>query len=234
MATMAVQAHRGSPDPASGIGENTLAAFARARDLGADGVELDVRLTADGALAVHHDPVVEGGEPIADRRAADLPPSVPLLADALDACEGLRVNIEIKNLPAEPGFDPDHRVAGLVADLVMATDRVATVVVSSFWPDTLEAVHRACPELATGLLVAHWPDPLTLVPVALARRCTALHPFVTLVSGPLVAAAHDAGLSLAAWTVNDPTQLTSMDALGVDTVITDDVALALAVRSPRA
>ena len=56
----AVQAHRGSPDPAAGVRENTLDAFTLARARGADGVELDVRVTADGALAVHHDPVIAG------------------------------------------------------------------------------------------------------------------------------------------------------------------------------
>ena len=52
----AVQAHRGSPDRSAGILENTVEAFLRARRLGADSVELDVRATADGSLAVHHDP----------------------------------------------------------------------------------------------------------------------------------------------------------------------------------
>ena len=48
MGSMAVQAHRGSPDPGHGVRENTLEAFLRARELGADGVELDVRMTSDG------------------------------------------------------------------------------------------------------------------------------------------------------------------------------------------
>jgi glycerophosphoryl diester phosphodiesterase len=107
--SMAIQAHRGSPDPAMGIRENTLDAFLRARQLGADGVELDVRMTSDGALAVHHDPVIDGcgpDQPTGRRRA---PPFVPLLAAALDACHGLSVNVEIKNLPGEPGLRfPDH------------------------------------------------------------------------------------------------------------------------------
>ena len=66
MTVTAVQAHRGSPDPAGGIGENTLEAFLRALRLGADGVELDVRRTADGALAVHHDADIVGAR--TDRR----------------------------------------------------------------------------------------------------------------------------------------------------------------------
>ena len=75
MHPIAVTAHRGSPDAAAGIRENTLAAFARARRLGADGVELDVRRTADGGLAIHHDPVIEGSG--RDPRAPDGPSCHP-------------------------------------------------------------------------------------------------------------------------------------------------------------
>ena len=69
----AVLGHRGSPYRAAGIAENTLAAFDRSRQLGADGVELDVRMTADGELAVHHDPEVPGLGPVAGLNAAMLP-----------------------------------------------------------------------------------------------------------------------------------------------------------------
>ena len=55
---IAVFAHRGCTE--GGLRENTVEAFAEARRLGADGVELDVRLTKDGALAVHHDAEVPG------------------------------------------------------------------------------------------------------------------------------------------------------------------------------
>src|SRR5580658_5517809 len=92
-ASTAVQAHRGSPDPAAGIRENTLEAFVRARQLGADGVELDVRMTSDGALAVHHDPVIEKVGAVAELSTGQLPAFVPLLDAALDACTGLTVNI---------------------------------------------------------------------------------------------------------------------------------------------
>ena len=79
-----------------------------ARELGADGVELDVRRSADGALVVHHDPVLAGGlsvanTPLAGLRAAA--PGLPTLAEALDECAGLLVNIEIKKPPRNRGFD---------------------------------------------------------------------------------------------------------------------------------
>ena len=111
MTVMAVHAHRGSPDPAAGVGENTLEAFLRARRLGADGVELDVRLTADGALAVHHDPVVRGIGPVRELAADQLPASVPAPGRGPGRLRRAEVNIEIKNLPGEPGFDPDERMA---------------------------------------------------------------------------------------------------------------------------
>jgi glycerophosphoryl diester phosphodiesterase len=226
---MAVHAHRGSPDPAAGIPENTIAAFVRARRLGADGVELDVRLTRDGGLAVHHDAAVPGGGPICELDAGALPGFVPLLTEVLDACAGITVNIEIKNLPGEPGYDPDERAATAVAHLVVDRGASSSVVVSSFWPATLDAVHRAAPDVPTGLLVGHWMDPAECVPAAVRRSCAALHPNVSLASEALVVEAHGAGLSVAAWTVNEPAQLESLAAMGVDTVITDDVPTALSV-----
>ncbi|HEY5098228.1 MAG TPA: glycerophosphodiester phosphodiesterase [Acidimicrobiales bacterium] len=227
MTAPAVHAHRGSPDPATGVGENTLDAFLRARRLGADGVELDVRRTADGALAVHHDPEIRGVGAVHQLRSDQLPASVPLLAAALRACEGLEVNIELKNLPTEPGFDPEERMARDVAQLVVAAGRARTVVVSSFWPGSLDAVVRDHPELSTGLLVPSWLDPADGVAEALRHGCRALHPHASTVGGTLVAEARRAGLSLAVWTVNDRAQVEAMADLGVDTVITDDVPLAL-------
>jgi glycerophosphoryl diester phosphodiesterase len=209
------------------VRENTLPAFYRARLLGAAGVELDVRRTADGALAVHHDSEIRGFGPIYQLQSDQLPESVALLPEALAACEGLDVNIELKNLPGEPGFDPDEQMARDVAELVVAAGKEATVVVSSFWPGSLDAVHQARAGLATGLLVASWFDPAACVPLALEHGCTALHPHVSLLDESLVARAHEVGLSVATWTANDRSQLQLAAALGIATVITDDVTTAL-------
>jgi len=224
--TIAVQAHRGSPDPASGIRENTLEAFARARTLGADGVELDVRLTADGGLAVHHDPVIAGVGAICDLGTAALPTDVPLLAEALDTCAGMVVNIEIKNQPHEPGFDPTDRVSGEVVALVESMGRSGSVVVSSFWSGALAAVRSAGSAVPTGLLVVSSFDPLASIAAAADLGCAAIHLPVGLVDRAIVATAHAAGLSVAAWTVADEGTLAAVLVAGVDTVITDDVAMA--------
>jgi glycerophosphoryl diester phosphodiesterase len=226
MTAPAVHAHRGSPDPAAGIGENTIDAFLRARLLGADGVELDVRRTADGHLVVHHDPEVAGVGPVHELHSDQLPARVARLDAVLGACAGLEVNIELKNLPGEAGFDPGEGMAREVAEMVAASGRQDSVVVSSFWPGSLVAVHEVRPGLATGLLVASWFDPAACVPLALEHGCRALHPHHSLLDTPLMGAAVEAGLSVATWTVNDPTSVRLAADLGVDTLITDDVTLA--------
>jgi glycerophosphoryl diester phosphodiesterase len=222
----AVQAHRGSPDPGTGVRENTLDAFTLARALGADGVELDVRLTADGALAVHHDAVIAGVGPVHELASTDLPDHVPLLADALDACTGMLVNIEIKNHPGEPAFDPTERASGLVVGVVEESDHAGPVIVSSFWSGALATVRSLDPSLSCGLLVQSSFDARTGITGALELGCTAVHLPVNLVDPATVAAAHDAGLAVAAWTVADTTVLAAVLAAGVDSVITDDVAMA--------
>ena len=202
MESMAIQAHRGSPDPAMGIRENTLDAFLRARQLGADGVELDVRMTSDGALAVHHDPIIAGVGPISGLTAGQLPDFVPLLAAALDACHGLTVNVEIKNLPGEPGFDPRPRDprGGRSGG---GGGGASSVVISSFWPATPGGGPRCPPRpghrAAAGPVVRSRRERGR----ATARGCTAIHPHLDLVDGDLVARAHEAGLAVAVWTVND-------------------------------
>lgn len=222
----AVQAHRGSPDPAAGVRENTLESFARARALGADGVELDVRLTVDGGLAIHHDPVIDGVGAIHELATADLPDHVPLLADALAACTGMVVNIEVKNLPTEPAFDPSDRCARDVVELVEEAGMHDSVVISSFWAGALTAVRAAGSSVATGLLVISSFDPDTAVVGAVDLGCAAVHLPLALVTPETVATAHGAGLGVAAWTVSDAAGLAVVLGAGVDTVVTDDVVLA--------
>ncbi|HEX4217695.1 MAG TPA: glycerophosphodiester phosphodiesterase [Acidimicrobiales bacterium] len=228
---MDVQAHRGSPDPSSGVLENTIEAFLRAARLGADGVELDVRLTRDGALAVHHDPVIPGAGPVADLAVDQLPAHVPLLDAVLDACTGLTVNIEVKNLPGEPGFDAGERLALAVGALVVERRTPENILVSSFWPPWLDAVRGCDADIRTGLLIPARFGAEDALGLAIEHGLGALHPEVSLVSPELVLAAHQAGLSVAAWTVNEPTALRSALDWGVDTVITDDVVAAVALTS---
>lgn len=223
---VSVFAHRGCTE--DGFVENTLDAFAEARRRGADGVELDVRLTADAALAIHHDAEIPGLGPICELGVADLPAHVPLLADALAASDGMVVNVEIKNAPQDPGFDPGEAVAALTAAVIDEAGWTDRVIVSSFQPATLLAVQAADPRLPLGALWGWTTDPGPAIAEAAEAGFRAVHPFVTLVTADLVERAHADGLAVNVWTVNAPADLEAMAALGVDAVITDRIADALA------
>jgi glycerophosphoryl diester phosphodiesterase len=222
----AVFAHRGCT---LGFVENTIDAFAEARRLGADGVELDVRLTADGALAVHHDAEIPGLGAIAALGVADLPAHVPLLAEVLAVCEGLVVNVEIKNAPQDPGWDPGEAVAALVAAAIAEAGWADRVIVSSFQVSTLRAVQAADPSLALGALWSFATQPGPALAEAADAGFRAVHPFVSSVDLDLVRRAHAAGLALNVWTVNAPDDLRAVVAWGVDAVVTDRLEDALAV-----
>ena len=226
-----VLAHRGGTGPWR---ENTVEAFRGALAVGADGVELDVRRTQDGALVVHHDAAVEGSGPVHDRRRDELPAWLPTLGDALAACDGAVVNVEIKNFPTDAAFDQGHRVSAAVAGLLGAGAAgpgpwPAAVVVSSFWPDTLAALRDAAQRRdlavpALGLLVHPSLEPGPALDSAVAIGCAALHPHHRHVDPDLVSAAHGRGLAVVTWTVNDPADLDAVVDAGVDAVITDRVA----------
>jgi glycerophosphoryl diester phosphodiesterase len=215
----AVLAHRGATGSCA---ENTVAAFAEARRLGADGVELDVRRSADGALVVHHDAEIPGVGPVSGTRVRELPAHVPLLADALSACEGMIVNVEIKS-------DGDEALPLATVTALVELGWVDRVVVSSFDPACIEVVRNADPRLAVGWLLEWTADAHAALPQAVDRGYQAIHPFVAQVDAPLVAEAHAAGLAVNVWTVNSPEDLRTMVGLGVEAVITDRLEEALAI-----
>jgi glycerophosphoryl diester phosphodiesterase len=224
-----VLAHRGASRAAP---ENTIEAFAAARELGADGVELDVRRTADDVLVVHHDPDVRGFGSIAGHsfealRAAR--PDVPTLLEVLAECRGLIVNVEIKCLPWEPDADgPEHRVVRAVATAVRA--HAPDAIVSSFDLDAIDACRAFAPELATAWLTTG-QDPGNAAAVAAAHGHPWLHPDrgVSLRDPDAgMRAAHDRGLRVDVWTVDDPDEIRVLAAAGVDAIVTNvpDIALA--------
>jgi glycerophosphoryl diester phosphodiesterase len=221
----AVIAHRGSTRHHLA---NTLAAFAEARELGADGVELDVRLGADGSLVVIHDPTLEGGLPVSEATARDLPAGVPLLGEALRACGEMLVNVELKIPEGFGAADTRSLARATVAELA-STGRTERVVVSSFDQPVLEEVRRADHRVALGWLLGLTADPESCLVQAAERRFGAIHPFVAQVSGDLVERAHAAGMAVRVWTVNAPADLRAMVAHGVDAVITDRLGEALAL-----
>lgn len=224
----AVWAHRGASAAAR---ENTVEAFAAAVRMGADGVELDVRRTADGAIAVHHDALLADGRTVADVAAADLPPGVPLLDAAFEACGDLVVNVELKNLPGEPDHDPDERLAEQVARWVAAEGVQARVLVSSFnlaAVDRCLAVDASVPTAFLAVVAPGRDFAGRLVHQARRHGHRALHPHHSGVTPYLVEQCAAAGLACNTWTVDDPGRMLELAALGVDAIVTNvpDVAVA--------
>ena len=225
-----VLAHRGGRGPWR---ENTLDAFAGARLEGADGVELDVRLSADGVPIVHHDAGIDGVGELHALAATELPDWVPSLPDALEACEGWAVNVEIKNGPGDGGFDPDQAVARHVAELVggaaTGSKRPAHVVVSSFWPATLEAMRACDPAVSLGLLTHPAQDAAGALDAATDLACRAVHLHHSQVDREVVAEAHRRGMAVVTWTVNLASDVDAVARAGVDALITDEVTTTLAL-----
>lgn len=218
-------AHRGASATWPG---NTLPAFREAVDQGSDAVELDVRRTADGAPLVHHDAVVPGLGPIVARPAADwrrAAPRVPTLAEALDACEGLWVDIEVKNSPSDPDWDPEDALVARVIDLLVDRGWTERVLLTSFNPATLARGRRLAPGVPTGWLIEGAGRlPLALEAVPDGGHFAVL-PHAALLGGAeaarAAAAAHARGVALITWTVDDEREGRRLAAAGVDGIITN-------------
>jgi glycerophosphoryl diester phosphodiesterase len=221
-----VFAHRGAHQSAR---ENTLEAFRDAVSLGVDGVELDVRRSADGALVVHHDPAADG-HVIARTNTRDLPEYVPLLSEAMEVLSGVTVNVEIKNLKDsnEPTYDDTGTFAREVLD-ALANERESLVTLSCFDLATCEALRS----FDRGVYVA-WLVWRTSIGSALGRAhqrgFNAVNPHFRLVTRAAQREATALGLDLNVWTVNRTRDLRSMAALDVASIITDQPALALRLR----
>jgi glycerophosphoryl diester phosphodiesterase len=231
LVTVLIVAHRGVHEPETpGVRENTLAAFRGAVGSGADGVELDVRRTADGTLVVLHDAAVEGLGPIATLPAAALPDWIPTLAEALEACAGLAfVDVEIKNSPLEPGFDPGPGLAAAVAAEVLASPVAPRAVVTSFHLDTLDGVRIAAPGLATGWLTMPGYDQQDALRMVAGRGHRMLAPPDRATDQQVVSAARLGRIALVVWTVNVPERVAELASWGVEACVTDRPLLAASV-----
>ena len=145
--------HRGASAHARA---NTLDAFHLAAAHGADGIEFDVRLTADDEPVIHHDALIAGFGALIDHRLSDFRkalPYIPMLDEVLAVPTSLLLNMEIKNAPADPDYDAHDRTARLVADWVKSNGNARQVLVTSCNAATIAHVRRFAPRVETGLLI---------------------------------------------------------------------------------
>jgi glycerophosphoryl diester phosphodiesterase len=230
-AAMRVFGH--GPEDGSGPRFNTLPSFGWCRDQGADGVELDVRRTADDRVVVVHDDSLNGQD-VASTSRRLLPDWVPDLSAALDTCLGLTVIVELKNFPEDAGWDPSQRLTHLVLDLLEDRGGADDVVVSCFGLAALDVVRERSPSTPTaGLLFSREPAPELIRPVADGGH-TFVHPYDAMVDERFTDDATRLGLPFDVWMLEvPPARFDELAGLGAHGVITPQIAAARAASDAR-
>jgi len=201
--------------------ENTLAGFRRAQEVGADGIELDVRVSKDGIPVIMHDDDItettNGQGRVRDLTLAELQAvelddglGIPTLKEALD-CNDLTVQVEIK--------DPNDVSA--IAEEISRRGDLHRFVLTSSVPDVLRLI-RETPYDATP--VGWIPRFLDSEAIRVAKKfdATWLYPGIEGSHKSAVDEAHAAGMTVHMWMINDLPTLRRAIELGVDGVTSDD------------
>lgn len=235
-----IWAHRGASAKAP---ENTLAAFAQAIRDGANGIELDVQLSADGALVVIHDETIDrtsngrgavSAMPLSELRKYDYSggneafagSTIPTLHEVYELVRptNLIVNVELKTTRnVYPGIEQ----AALEAQVQMGMQ--GRVIYSSFNHFTLKKLHSLSPDAKLGVLYSSE----LINPWSYARylNAGAIHcPYQQLLDHPqIVQHAHSTGIKVHTWVVDHPATMRDLMRMGVDAVITNNPDLGVAV-----
>lgn len=220
--------HRGAMGHAP---ENTLAAFKKALEQGADMVELDIHRSRDGKLVVMHDASAKRttGVPnmvmlMSSRQLTQLDAGgwyhrafegepVPLLEDVLTWAKGkIQVNIEVKAAGCEKE----------IVRLLQAMDLHNETIVTAFDHSVLRTLKKLDPKVRTGALISDMMQGLdTVRTIAKTVNPDAINPAKKLVTPQFVKLAHDLGMAVNVYTVNDPAEMKALITQGVDGIITN-------------
>ncbi|ADU51517.1 glycerophosphoryl diester phosphodiesterase [Thermaerobacter marianensis DSM 12885] len=238
--------------------ENTLESFRHAASLGADWVEMDVHRIADGSLVILHDETVDRttngtgdvhSMTLAEVKALDAgywwtPDqgrtypyrgrgiTIPTLQEVLEALPEQPLLIELK--------DDDLQLAADVARVLREYGATGRVMVASFHDRTLQYFRTLAPEVPTSLASGEALRFVVLQrlgltpyhrPPGIALQVPEYHGTLKVFSSGLVRLAHDRGVEVHAWTVNDPRKMEQIFLAGVDGIVTDRPDWALQVRA---
>ena len=239
----AIIGHRGASVDAP---ENTLAAFRLALEQGADGVELDAKLTADGHVVVIHDPTVDrttsGEGKVRELTLAALQEldaggwkgpqyageKVPTLGEVFEAVgHQMLINVELTNY-ANPG----DALLEKVAELVKQHGVEKNVIFSSFLPNNISRIRKLLPEIPAGLLALEGSSGM-LSRSFIGRWFSPqmVHPYYTDADRAYIAREHRRGRQVNVWTVDEPDDIRRLVMDGADGIITDNPKLALQIRA---
>jgi glycerophosphoryl diester phosphodiesterase len=232
-------AHRGDLAHAP---ENTLPAFQQAIQKGADGVELDAKLTADGHVVVIHDSTVDRTTD-GTGRVASLTleairkldagkwfnekfsgTKVPLLDEVFETVgRDKLINIELKNY-----FTPRDGLVLKICELIKRHNNPSQIIFSSFYPSNLKIAAQTLPEVSRGLLAM--PGLLGLWARSFGFMFgdyQALHPHVSSASREQMQRVHRLNRRVHVWTANTPEEIIRLKNWGADGIFTDDPQMAV-------
>jgi glycerophosphoryl diester phosphodiesterase len=221
-----VMAHRGASAAAP---ENTLIAYKKAIEMGADYAELDVRQTKDGAIVLMHDKTVhrttgvkgfvwdltleelkqlEAGSWFGEEYRGE---PIPALEEVIRLVKGrMNLNIEVKISEHEPG------IAQRVVDIIRSEDFSENCMITSFDVETVRTFKKIAPDLKTGLIFdkEYRSD-------VFEGDWEILSSNYKLVDAEFMRLARNSVKKTYAWTVNDREEMLRLIGLGVDGIITD-------------
>ena len=226
-----VWAHRGASGYAP---ENTLAAFQKAVDLGADGVELDIQLTKDDQIVVIHDEMIDrtsdGKGWVKDYTLEELRAfnynrtkpeykhaDIPTMREVFELLKptGLFINIEIKT-----GVVFYEKIEEKILALAKEMGMEDRVCYSSFNHYTVRRIHELKPDAEVGFLYAD--GPIDMPSYGVKHGVNALHPALyNLQYDGFVKECKEKGLKLNVWTVNERPYMEMCCQYGVDAIITN-------------
>jgi glycerophosphoryl diester phosphodiesterase len=235
-----VIAHRGASGERP---ENTLPAYQLAVEQSADMIEIDLHLSLDGVVMIHHDASLErlgaSGE-IRDHTASELAKlnaapgasfeeSIPTLLDVLDRFgERMEFNLEIK-VGEDTAYEGIEEIA---LGAVRERGLLPRMLFSSFYDGVLARMRELSSEARLALLVSP-KAPVRIFDRAAAVSAEAINPEVSLVDADLVENAHKSGLAVYPYTENDPAGMARLLDAGVDGIITNHPALLRALLEAR-
>jgi glycerophosphoryl diester phosphodiesterase len=216
-------AHRGDWSSAP---ENTIEAFLAAERAGADLIELDVRLSADGEPVVVHDPTFARvwGDP---RRVDELPlAEIQALAIGAHGVPTLREVLEATSTGVMVDYTEAHVVAPTL-DAIRDADALDRVLFAGGNLDGHAAIRRAEPDAEIAL---SWETRTLPAPALLEElRPSYFNPQWELLDREVVELMHGRGLRVSCWTVDDEAAMAAVVALGVDAVITNRIGALVAL-----
>ena len=238
--------HRGfGAGTPGGYAENTLESFLAAVAHGLSWIELDVQRSADGQLVIRHDPVTPDGEFIVTRAADELAASgIVRLADVMAALPpGVAVNIDVKTIIEDAIGPPHRRTAALVAEALRRYAGQRPLFVSSFDPSLLMYLkerENTVPGVALGLITwvnfPVWHAIPAAANLGLDAICLHIGTLglrrkqpgrVMIALEKAIAAAHQAGLEVLAWSPT-PDLAVRLAHAGADALSVNDIPGVLA------